>query len=137
MKKAPDNSIVFTNFVDFDSTWGHRRDIAGYAGGLELFDRRLPELMALVKEGDILILTADHGCDPSWHGTEHTREHIPILIYGPEVKPGSLGYRDTFADIGQTYRQLFWPVQHGLRQKLAVKQPPLFDKEEHNGNSSY
>ncbi|MGK3124630.1 phosphopentomutase [Candidatus Pantoea formicae] len=107
MKKAPDNSIVFTNFVDFDSTWGHRRDIAGYAGGLEFFDRRLPELMELVKEGDILILTADHGCDPSWHGTEHTREHIPILIYGPKVKPGSLGYRDTFADIGQTIAKYF------------------------------
>ena len=107
MKKAPDNSIVFTNFVDFDSTWGHRRDIAGYAGGLEFFDRRLPELMALVKEGDILILTADHGCDPSWQGTEHTREHIPILIYGPNVKPGSLGYRDTFADIGQTIATYF------------------------------
>ncbi|AIR84983.1 MULTISPECIES: phosphopentomutase [Pantoea] len=107
IKKAPDNSIVFTNFVDFDSTWGHRRDIAGYAGGLEFFDRRLPELMALVKEGDILILTADHGCDPSWKGTEHTREHIPILIYGPKVKPGSLGYRDTFADIGQTIAKYF------------------------------
>ncbi|MCA1178645.1 MULTISPECIES: phosphopentomutase [unclassified Pantoea] len=107
MKKAPDNSIVFTNFVDFDSTWGHRRDIAGYAGGLEFFDRRLPELMELVKEGDILILTADHGCDPSWEGTEHTREHIPILIYGPKVKPGSLGYRDTFADIGQTIAKYF------------------------------
>ncbi|MCQ8228997.1 phosphopentomutase [Pantoea trifolii] len=107
MNKAPDNSIVFTNFVDFDSTWGHRRDIAGYAGGLEFFDRRLPELMELVKEGDILILTADHGCDPSWKGTEHTREHIPILIYGPNVKPGSLGYRDTFADIGQTIAKYF------------------------------
>ena len=107
MKTAPDNSIVFTNFVDFDSTWGHRRDVAGYAGGLELFDRRLPELMALVQEGDILILTADHGCDPTWQGTEHTREHIPVLIYGPNVKPGSLGYRDTFADIGQTVATYF------------------------------
>ncbi|WP_034912123.1 phosphopentomutase [Erwinia sp. 9145] len=107
MKIAPDSSIVFTNFVDFDSTWGHRRDVAGYAGGLELFDRRLPELMKLVKEGDILILTADHGCDPTWKGTEHTREHIPVLIYGPDVKPGSLGYRDTFADIGQTVAAYF------------------------------
>ena len=107
MKIAPDNSIVFTNFVDFDSTWGHRRDVPGYAGGLELFDRRLPELMALVKEGDILILTADHGCDPTWEGTEHTREHIPVLIYGPGVKPGSLGYRETFADIGQTIATYF------------------------------
>ncbi|WP_275554498.1 phosphopentomutase [Mixta sp. Marseille-Q2659] len=107
MAQAPDNSIVFTNFVDFDSAWGHRRDVAGYAGGLELFDRRLPELMALVKEGDILILTADHGCDPTWHGTDHTREHIPVLIYGPDVKPGFLGYRDTFADIGQTVAKYF------------------------------
>jgi phosphopentomutase len=63
--------------------------------------------MALVQEGDILILTADHGCDPTWQGTEHTREHIPILIYGPNVKPGSLGYRDTFADIGQTVATYF------------------------------
>ncbi|WP_426817002.1 phosphopentomutase [Winslowiella sp. 2C04] len=107
MASAPDNSIVFTNFVDFDSAWGHRRDVAGYAGGLELFDRRLPELMALVKEGDILILTADHGCDPTWPGTDHTREHIPIMIYGPNVKPGSLGYRETFADIGQTVAKYF------------------------------
>ena len=107
MAEAPDNSIVFTNFVDFDSTWGHRRDVAGYAGGLELFDRRLPELMALVKEGDILILIADHGCDPTWHGTDHTREHIPVLIYGPGVKPGFLGYRETFADIGQTVAKYF------------------------------
>lgn len=115
MKTAPDNSIVFTNFVDFDSTWGHRRDIPGYAGGLELFDRRLPELMALVKEGDILILTADHGCDPSWRGTEHTREHIPVLIYGPGVKPGDYGYRDTFADIGQTVASYFGlsPMEYG------------------------
>lgn len=115
MKIAPDNSIVFTNFVDFDSTWGHRRDIPGYAGGLELFDRRLPELMAQVKEGDILILTADHGCDPSWRGTEHTREHIPLLIYGPGVKPGDYGYRDTFADIGQTVASYFGlsPMEYG------------------------
>jgi phosphopentomutase len=76
MKEAGDKTIVFTNFVDFDSSWGHRRDIAGYAAGLELFDRRLPELMELVGEDDILILTADHGCDPSWQGTDHTREHI-------------------------------------------------------------
>lgn len=107
IKAAQDNTLVFTNFVDFDSSWGHRRDVAGYAGGLELFDRRLPELMTLLQEGDILILTADHGCDPTWHGTEHTREHIPILIYGPGVQPGSLGHRQTFADIGQTIASYF------------------------------
>ncbi|ELW8976673.1 phosphopentomutase [Yersinia enterocolitica] len=115
MKKAGDNTIVFTNFVDFDSSYGHRRDVAGYAAALELFDRRLPELMALVKEDDILILTADHGCDPTWPGTDHTREHIPVLVYGPKVKPGSLGHRETFADIGQTVAKYFElsPMDYG------------------------
>ena len=115
MKEAGDETIVFTNFVDFDSSWGHRRDVAGYAAGLELFDRRLPELMELVGEDDILILTADHGCDPTWTGTDHTREHIPVLIYGPKVKPGSLGHRETFADIGQTLATYFGtsPMEYG------------------------
>lgn len=115
MAQAPDNSLVFTNFVDFDSSWGHRRDVAGYAGGLELFDRRLPELMALVQPGELLILTADHGCDPTWPGTEHTREHIPILLYSPDITAGSLGHRQTFADIGQTLADYFdlEPMQYG------------------------
>lgn len=107
MKEAGDNTIVFTNFVDFDSSRGHRRDVAGYAAGLELFDRRLPELMSLLRDDDILILTADHGCDPTSTGTDHTREHIPVLVYGPKVKPGSLGHRETFADIGQTLAKYF------------------------------
>ncbi|EKT53631.1 phosphopentomutase [Providencia sneebia] len=115
MKEAGDKTIVFTNFVDFDSAYGHRRDVPGYAAALELFDRRLPELMELVGEDDILILTADHGCDPTWHGTDHTREHIPVLIYGPKVKPGSLGHRETFADIGQTVANYFdlSPMDYG------------------------
>ncbi|GGY26118.1 phosphopentomutase [Paludibacterium paludis] len=100
--RAPDRSIVMTNFVDFDSSFGHRRDVAGYAGALEAFDKRLPEIMAQLREGDILILSADHGCDPTWPGSDHTREHIPVLCYGPGVKPGSIGPRKTFADIGQT-----------------------------------
>lgn len=102
MKAAGDKTIVFSNFVDFDSSYGHRRDIAGYAAALEQFDRRLPEMLKLVGEDDLLIFTADHGCDPTWPGTDHTREHIPVLVYGPKVKPGNLGKRDTFADIGQT-----------------------------------
>jgi phosphopentomutase len=115
MKTAPDNAIVFTNFVDFDSSWGHRRDVAGYAGGLELFDRRLPELLACVQEDDIIIFTADHGCDPTWPGTEHTREQVPVLIYGRNVAPGSLGKRETFADIGQTIAEFFAlsPMNYG------------------------
>ena len=115
MKLAGDKTIVFTNFVDFDSAYGHRRDVPGYAAALELFDRRMPELLELVKEDDIIIFTADHGCDPTWRGTDHTREHIPVLIYGPKVKPGSLGYRDTFADIGQTVAKYFdlSPMDYG------------------------
>ena len=115
IKTAGDNTIVFTKFVDLDSSWGHRRDVAGYAAGLELFDRRLPELMALMNEDDILILTADHGCDPTWAGTDHTREHIPVLVYGDKVKPGSLGHRETFADIGQTLARYFGlsPMDYG------------------------
>ncbi|MBN3167859.1 phosphopentomutase [Pectobacterium brasiliense] len=115
MDSAGDNTIVFTNFVDFDSAYGHRRDIPGYAAALELFDRRLPEMLSRVKGDDILILTADHGCDPSWHGTDHTRENIPVLIYGPNVKPGSYGHRETFADIGQTVAAYFGlsPMDYG------------------------
>ena len=115
MKLAGDKTIVFTNFVDFDSAYGHRRDVPGYAAALELFDRRMPELLELVEEDDIIIFTADHGCDPTWRGTDHTREHIPVLIYGPKVKPGSLGYRDTFADIGQTVAKYFdlSPMDYG------------------------
>ncbi|KGA25349.1 phosphopentomutase [Pectobacterium brasiliense] len=115
MDSAGDNTIVFTNFVDFDSAYGHRRDIPGYAAALELFDRRLPEMLSRVKSDDILILTADHGCDPSWHGTDHTRENVPVLIYGPNVKPGSYGHRETFADIGQTVAAYFGlsPMDYG------------------------
>ncbi|AYC17562.1 Phosphopentomutase [Dickeya dianthicola] len=115
MEQAGDDTIVFTNFVDFDSSYGHRRDIAGYAAALELFDRRLPEMLARVTGDDILILTADHGCDPSWPGTDHTREHVPVLIYGPNVKPGDYGHRTTFADIGQTVADYFGlsPMDYG------------------------
>ncbi|CAA2931280.1 Phosphopentomutase [Arsenophonus endosymbiont of Bemisia tabaci Q2] len=107
IKKAADNTIVFTNFVDFDSSYGHRRDVAGYAAELALFDTLLPEMLALIENGDVLIITADHGCDPTWPGTDHTRENILILIYGPKVKPGKLGHLQTFSDIGQTVAQYF------------------------------
>ena len=102
LKTTPGHSIIFTNFVDFDSSYGHRRDVAGYARALEQFDARLPELLAAMSDDDIVILTADHGCDPTWPGSDHTREHIPVLCYGKQVAPGSLGERATFADIGQS-----------------------------------
>ncbi|CAL4044007.1 phosphopentomutase [Buchnera aphidicola] len=107
IKKSVDNTIIFTNFVDFDSLWGHRRDVSGYAKGLELFDSRLPELLKLIEKEDILIITADHGCDPTWLGTDHTRENVPILIYRPGMTSKYLGHRKTFADIGQTLAQYF------------------------------
>lgn len=101
-KTAPDGAIVFANFVDFDTLWGHRRDVAGYAAGLEAFDARIPELQAVLRPGDLVVFCADHGCDPTWTGTDHTREHIPILAFGPGIAPRSVGVRSTFADIGQS-----------------------------------
>ncbi|HBS22005.1 phosphopentomutase [Thalassospira sp. MBR-102] len=100
--QAPDNSIVFTNLVDFDMEFGHRRDVPGYANALEEFDARIPELRAILKPGDLVIITADHGCDPTWRGNDHTREFVPILAFGPAIQPGPIGMRDSFADIGQT-----------------------------------
>jgi phosphopentomutase len=102
MDDAGDGDLVFANFVDFDTVYGHRRDIAGYAAALEAFDRRLPEALSRLRAGDMLLLTADHGCDPSWHGTDHTRERIPVIGTGPGLSGGEIGLRSTFADIGET-----------------------------------
>ena len=102
---APDQSLIFTNFVDFDSSYGHRRDVAGYAAALEQFDRALPELLARLAPEDLLLLTADHGCDPTWRGTEHTRECVPVLFAGAGVVPQALGRRESFADMGQSLAQ--------------------------------
>jgi len=100
--EAPDRSIVFTNFVDFDMLYGHRRDVPGYAAALEYFDGRLPEILDAMRAGDLLVICADHGCDPTWTGSDHTREHIPVLAFGDSVDVGSMGRRETFADIGQS-----------------------------------
>lgn len=102
MDDALDGDLIFTNFVDFDMLYGHRRDVTGYAAALEAFDRRLPELGKKLRKGDLVILTADHGCDPTWRGTDHTRERVPILAFGPGIQPRSLGVRNTFADIGES-----------------------------------
>lgn len=115
LESAADRSIVFTNFVDFDMLYGHRRDLPGYARALEYFDARLPELIDKLEEDDLLIISADHGCDPSWPGSDHTREHIPVLVYGARVEPRSLSQRDTFADIGQSLASYFElpPMDYG------------------------
>ncbi|MDQ0134857.1 phosphopentomutase [Neorhizobium galegae] len=89
--RAAQGDLVFTNFIEFDSLWGHRRNVAGYARALETFDARLPELTARLREGDLLIITADHGNDPTWTGTDHTRERVPVLATGPGVAPAELG----------------------------------------------
>ncbi len=102
MDDAKDGDLVFTNFVDFDMLYGHRRDVPGYANALEEFDRRLPEAIAKMREGDVMVLTADHGCDPTWRGTDHTRERVPVLVCGPGIKSGTIGIRPTFADIGES-----------------------------------
>lgn len=103
VETGEDDTIIFVNFVDFDMLYGHRRDVPGYAAALEALDKRLPELEAKLRDGDMVMLTADHGCDPTWPGTDHTREYIPVITFGPGVTPKSIGRRDTFADIGQSF----------------------------------
>ncbi len=107
--KEPFNGLAFVNLVDFDAKFGHRRDPAGYAQALEEFDARLPEVLDALGEEDLLIITADHGNDPTHHGTDHTREYTPLLVYSkslPQVGK-SLGVRGTFADIGATLAENF------------------------------
>lgn len=106
-KAAPDFSLVFTNFVDFDMVYGHRRDIKGYAQGLTYFDSRLPQLADQLEEEDVVFITADHGCDPTYKGTDHTREHVPVILFGKQVKPQFIGERGTYADIAQTLADYF------------------------------
>jgi phosphopentomutase len=94
-----DGGLLFANFIDFDSIYGHRRDVAGYAAALERFDRRLGELLPRLRASDILIVTADHGCDPTWKGTDHTREQVPVLVVGGD-ESREVGARTSFADVG-------------------------------------
>ena len=95
--------ILFTNLVDTDMIFGHRNDVEGYASALEYFDSKLQEIISLMKEEDILFITADHGCDPTTDSTDHSREYVPVLVYGRKVKANTdLGIRRTFADLGQT-----------------------------------
>ena len=99
---ARDGDFIMTNFVDFDQEYGHRRDVPGYAAALEAFDARLPELIAKLRPDDLLILTADHGNDPTFRGSDHTREQTPILCFSPKLSAGTVGLRSTFADIGES-----------------------------------
>lgn len=107
VQTAPDQSLIFTNFVDFDSSYGHRRNPLGYGQAIEEFDKSLSDLFPLLREDDLVLITADHGCDPTWHGSDHTREFVPVVFFGPVLeKKGviglNLGKRTSFADMGQT-----------------------------------
>ncbi len=105
MAKLKSSGFLMVNFVNFDTDFGHRRDVPGYAKALGQFDKWLEKPLATLQPGDRIILTADHGNDPSWKGTDHTREQIPILCAGPGLTPGSVGTRTSFADIGQSIAQ--------------------------------
>jgi phosphopentomutase len=104
----PTSGLVFANLVDFDMLWGHRNDVAGFRQGLEEFDRSLPAIMEGLRQDDVLFITADHGNDPTTPSTDHSREHVPLLVYGPRLAPGvKLGRRGTFADLGATIGEMF------------------------------
>lgn len=101
--KKDSDGLIFTNLVDFDMVYGHRNDIDGYKNALEAFDKKLPEIISALKDEDILFITADHGCDPTTPSTDHSREYVPLLVYGKNIKHGvNLGIRSTFADLGKT-----------------------------------
>lgn len=107
MDRAGDRSLVLTNLVDFDMVHGHRRDPDGYAEALMYFDQKLPQIIESLGNEDLMILTADHGCDPTFPGSDHTREHVPVLALSGALAAGSIGGRETFADIGQTLAAFF------------------------------
>ncbi|HET6370125.1 MAG TPA: phosphopentomutase [Nitrospiria bacterium] len=101
------HGLIFTNLVDFDMLYGHRNNVEGYARALAEFDARIPELIAQLRDDDLCVITSDHGNDPTTPGTDHTREHVPLLVYGKRVRPVPLGVRSTFADLGQTLAECF------------------------------
>jgi phosphopentomutase len=111
------SGLIFANLVDFDTMFGHRNDAAGFAANLERFDARLDRLLPRLRPGDLLVVTADHGNDPTTPSTDHSREYVPLLVTGPRVRPGvDLGVRSTFADLGQTIADIFGvgPLKHGV-----------------------
>ncbi len=99
--------LLLANVIEFDQTWGHRNDVSGFVAGLEELDAALPHLLGKVRQEDLVIFTADHGNDPTTPSTDHSREVVPLLVYGSDVKARSLGIRSSFADIGQTVAEFF------------------------------
>ncbi len=123
MNELPDGGLCFTNFVDFDQLYGHRRDVPGYAAALETFDGWLPQLMAAMHPGDLMVLTADHGNDPTWPGSDHTREQVPVMFWSPSIRPANVGVLNGFSHIGETLAAHLGlaPGNHGfaIREALA------------------
>ena len=113
--------ICFTNLVDFDMVYGHRNNVEGYANALTEFDRWLTDFIPTLRENDLLIITADHGCDPATPSTDHSREYTPMLMYGKSVTPGSLGTRKTFADISATVLEFLCVKAEGLAGASFLK----------------
>lgn len=107
LNNEPDETLIFTNLVNFDQDFGHRRNPEGFAEALVYFDQRLNDIKSSMRDDDLLIITADHGCDPTWQGSDHTREYVPVLAYRHGMRSINLGIRDTFADIGQTLAEYF------------------------------
>jgi phosphopentomutase len=107
IENEADDSLIFTNLVNFDQDFGHRRDPDGYADALIYFDQRLPDVQRAMGPEDLLFITSDHGCDPTWEGTEHTREYVPLLAWRHNMPRLNLGIRSSFADLGQTIAEVF------------------------------
>jgi phosphopentomutase len=127
LKNNSEDTIIFTNLVDFDMKYGHRNDIEGFAQALEAFDRELPKIKAALRSDDLLIITADHGCDPTTPSTDHSREYVPLLVCGAS---GNLGTRKTFADIAAT---IYKELGHG---DWAIGESFLYGVDEsRNGNT--
>ena len=118
---AKDNSLIFTNFVDLDSSFGHRRDPKGYGEALEYLDSRIPNLDSVIDDDTIVIMAADHGCDPTAPGSDHTRECIPFLLWGKVIESEFIGARDTFADIGQSIADFMGVEKLNYGKSIFVK----------------
>ena len=113
--------LIFTNLNDFDTRYGHRNNMQGYANALKEFDVRLPEIWSGIKRDDILIITSDHGCDPTTLSTDHSREYVPLLVYGKRIKEGiNLGTRETFADVGETIAEIFGVKGTGIGKSFLI-----------------
>ena len=123
-----ESGFLFVNLVDFDQAFGHRNNPEGYAKAIEEWDAFMPEIMKKMKDEDILFITADHGCDPTTPSTDHSREYVPLLVYGKPVKPDSnLGIRSTFADLGQTIADYLGVSVKNLPGKSFLKEIAAFN----------